>query len=207
MCGVPTSSPNHWQRVYQSRPSEELSWFRAAPDTSVRLVEAAVGVSASVVDVGAGTSSLADCLLADGFVDITLVDVSETALDVVRQRLAGKPERVALVHTDLLEWVPDRTFDLWHDRAVFHFLTLPDAQARYVQLASDAVAPGGWLVVATFATDGPTHCSGLPVCRYDAEGLAEQFSAKFDLASSEREVHVTPHGVEQPFTWVVLRRR
>jgi hypothetical protein len=107
----------------------------------------------------------------------------------------------------VLDWEPGRRFDVWHDRAVFHFLTLPGARSRYVRLAEEAVVSGGSVVMATFAPDGPTHCSGLPVCRYDADALAAEFSPEFDLVRSEREVHITPSGAAQPFTWVVFRRR
>jgi 2-polyprenyl-3-methyl-5-hydroxy-6-metoxy-1,4-benzoquinol methylase len=207
MCEVSESSSDHWQHIYGSRPCDEMSWFQVEPTMSVRLLEDVVGASGSVVDVGAGASSLADILVADGYADITVVDVSETALNVVRERLRDSLDKVSVVCADVLDWEPGRAFDAWHDRAVFHFLTSPKARSRYVTMVEESVAPTGSLVMATFALDGPTHCSGLPVCRYDAHSLAAEFSAAFDLVRSEREVHSTPAGVEQPFTWVVLRRR
>jgi trans-aconitate methyltransferase len=164
-------------------------------------------VSRKSLDLGAGSSSLVDVLLAESFEDLTVLDVSETALDSVRRRLAERGQHVNLVHADVLGWEPIRTFDVWHDRAVFHFLSRPEDRFRYVQVAVSGVRAAGTLVVATFASDGPSHCSGLPVSRYDAAGLAAEFEIGFDLVHSEREEHCTPAGVIQPFTWAVLRRR
>ncbi|MFI5101221.1 MAG: class I SAM-dependent methyltransferase, partial [Actinomycetes bacterium] len=150
---------------------------------------------------------LVDALVAASYPDITVLDVSEQALAVVRDRLGDRSSRVTLVHSDLLGWEPGRTFDVWHDRALFHFLVDPGLRARYVRVVGQAVAPGGSVVVATFAPDGPTHCSGLPVCRYDGAALADEFGAAFVLVHAEREEHRAPAGVIQPFTWVVLTRR
>jgi trans-aconitate methyltransferase len=147
-----------------------------------------------------------DRLLDDGYVDLTLLDVSARALEALRTRLGDRATRVRFVHSDVLDWVPERSFDVWHDRAVFHFLTDADARARYADRAAAAVRPGGSLVVATFAADGPTHCSGLPVRRHTPGELARTFAPAFTLAADEREEHVTPAGVVQPFSWVVLRR-
>ena len=202
-----TSPAEHWDGVYQTRATDEVSWFQAEPATSLRLVTSMVPTTGSVLDVGAGSSTLVDSLLAQGFRDLTVVDVSERALQVVRERLGAAAGGLSLVHTDLLDWEPARTFDVWHDRAVFHFLNRPDQRSRYVQTAAAAVRPAGSLIVATFASDGPTHCSGLPVSRYDVAELTAAFESSFDLVHSEREEHRTPAGVIQPFPWVVLRRQ
>jgi hypothetical protein len=186
---------------------EELSWFQARPATSVRLVESAIPVTGSVLDVGAGTSTLVDELLADSFEDLTVLDVSAAALHIVERRLAQRAQRVNLVHADVLGWHPVRTFDVWHDRAVFHFLSRAEDRARYVQVASQAVGASGTLIVATFASDGPSRCSGLPVSRYGAADLAAEFEPGFEPVHDEHEEHRSPAGVVQPFTWVVLRRR
>jgi 2-polyprenyl-3-methyl-5-hydroxy-6-metoxy-1,4-benzoquinol methylase len=207
MCVVSESSESHWEHVYRSRPANELSWFQTTPTTSVRLCESAIAGRGSILDVGAGSSSLIDVLLAKSFADLTVLDVSGTALDSVRKRLAGRGQQVNLVQADVLEWEPERTFDVWHDRAVFHFLGRPEDRSCYVRVAAAAVRAGGTLVIATFASDGPTHCSGLPVSRYDATELAAEFEIFFELVHSEREEHRTPVGVVQPFTWAVLRRR
>lgn len=201
-----TSPGEHWEQVYRTRTGEAVSWFQADPATSVRLVTSFLEPAGSVVDVGAGSSHLVDVLVARGVRDLTLLDVSQHALEVVRKRLGPKAGGVAFVASDLLAWQPGRSFDLWHDRAVFHFLTSPPSRAAYVRLVEQAVVPGGTVVLATFATDGPTQCSGLQVCRYDAADLAGEFGPTFQLLHSEREEHTTPAGVVQPFTWVVLRR-
>jgi SAM-dependent methyltransferase len=181
----------------------------------------------SMIDVGAGASVLVDALI-DGaharasaldtpaldtpapntpVLDITLLDVSQAALDVVRRRLIGRDRGVTYLVADIVGWNPPRQWDAWHDRAVFHFLVDAAHRAAYVDAASRAVAPGGVLVIGAFALDGPQQCSGLPTARYDADGLAAAFDRDFTLEHAEREVHRTPGGSDQAFTWVVLRRR
>lgn len=198
----------HWDLAYGSRADDEVSWFQAHPGTSVRLVELASArrLAASVLDVGAGTSTLVDALLATN-PDVTVLDVSGTALAAAASRLGPRADQVSWIRADLLQWLPGRTFDVWHDRAVFHFLTAADDIAAYVGLAARAVAPQGALVLGVFAADGPTSCSGLPTSRYDAPALAALFAAAFALEHQERELHRTPAGGTQAFTWVVLRRR
>jgi 2-polyprenyl-3-methyl-5-hydroxy-6-metoxy-1,4-benzoquinol methylase len=197
----------HWDEIYATRAVDGVSWYQREPTTSLRLVQAAApDASAAIVDVGSGASSLVDRLLDDGFCDLTLLDVSTAALDAVRTRLGERADHVTFVCRDVLDWVPDRSFDVWHDRAVFHFLTHPDDRARYVSRAASAVRKHGALIVATFAADGPTHCSGLPVHRHTIDDLARSFSGAFVLEGSERTEHITPAGVMQPFSWVVLRR-
>lgn len=150
---------------------------------------------------------LVDGLVARGFSDVTVLDVSQHAINEVERRLGARAARVNLVCGDVLTWVPDRRYDIWHDRAVLHFLTDPIERDRYVELAESAVRDDGTLIVATFAHDGPTQCSGLPVLRYSAAELASVFSTRFTLVAEERQEHTTPAGVIQPFTWVVLRRK
>lgn len=196
----------HWDGVYGQRGAEDVSWFQPRPETSLRLIASVAGPTSSVVDVGAGASTLADELLDRGWRDVTVVDVSAEALALVTARLAARQASVTAVVTDLLDWVPDRTYDLWHDRAVLHFLTDPDDRSRYARTAAAAVRPGGHLVVGTFAEDGPSQCSGLPTARCSAADLQALFAEHAELVHTEREEHRTPAGVAQPFTWVVLRR-
>jgi hypothetical protein len=199
---------SHWDGIYSSAPSTTRSWYERDPAHSVRLVTQVVADrSAAIIDVGAGTSVLADRLLESGFDDVTVVDVSSHALDEVRDRLGVQASRVSFLVEDVLSWRPERAYDVWHDRAVFHFLTDSSQRERYVSLAAASVRVGGALIVATFADDGPTHCSGLPVHPYSAVELADAFAAHFELVHDERELHVTPSGAVQPFTWVVLRRK
>jgi trans-aconitate methyltransferase len=200
-------SAEHWDEVYATRAIDEVSWYQRDPATSFRLVRAAAADHAgAIVDVGCGASALVDRLLDAGYADVTLVDVSTRALEAARTRLGDRGVGVTFVNSDVLEWRPERDFDVWHDRAAFHFLTDDLERAQYVERAAAAVRPGGTLIVATFAADGPTHCSGLPVQRHDAADLARTFSPEFVLESAEHEEHVTPAGVVQPFTWAVLRR-
>jgi SAM-dependent methyltransferase len=199
-----------------------VSWYQADPTVSLRLLTSLRPRPASVTDVGAGASVLVDALIDEAntraadpdatgtdvaLLDVTLLDVSESALDVVRRRLAGRDRGVTYLVADIVRWNPQRQWDAWHDRAVFHFLVDAAQRAAYVDTASRAVAPGGALVIGAFALDGPQQCSGLPTARYDADGLAAAFGHAFTLEHAEREVHRTPGGADQAFTWVVLRRR
>jgi SAM-dependent methyltransferase len=205
---APGSPAEHWDGVYTARSPTEVSWFEAEPTTSLRLIAALeLDRAAAIVDVGSGASTLADELLAAGYTALTLLDVSARALEKASARLGERAAGVTFVTADVLDWRPGRAFDLWHDRAVFHFLVDPGDQARYVDLAARAVRRGGALVVAGFAEDGPTHCSGLPVTRHSAADFAASFAPAFAPIADERELHVTPAGVVQPFTWVTLRRR
>ena len=216
------NATEHWDSVYGTKATDEVSWYQRHPTTSLRLLTSVSSPQDAVIDVGAGASTLADSLLDSGWSDVTALDVSRTALDVVRDRLrdhhddhhddhrgdhlARREEAVSFVVADILNWQPGRTYDAWHDRAVFHFLVRPDQREQYVATASRAIRPGGVLILGTFAADGPTRCSGLPTSRYDADALATAFAPDFRLEHSEREEHLTPGGGVQTFTWAVLRR-
>jgi SAM-dependent methyltransferase len=203
--GRVTASQEHWDSVYESKRFDEVSWFEAEPEVSFRLVRAFAPPLAAVLDVGAGTATLVDRLVATGSDDVTVLDVSDRALRKVEERLGPRSTVVRFVRSDVLGWQPDRTFDVWHDRAVFHFLTDREQRQRYVRMAMDALADDGAIVLATFAEDGPEQCSGLPVARYSADALAAQLPA-LTMVHAERVEHVTPAGAVQPFTYVVLRR-
>ncbi len=196
----------HWDDVYATKGADELSWTQPEPRTSLRLLTSAVPPPASVIDVGAGSSTLVDALLAAGYADITALDVSAEALAASQQRLGPRANEVTWVVTDLLRWDPDRTYDAWHDRAVFHFLVDPEDRTRYVELATQAATPGGAIIIGTFAQDGPTQCSGLPIARYEPTELAALFGPAFVMEHSEREQHQTPWGNPQSFSWATLRR-
>jgi len=200
---VTSGNAQHWDEMVRTKEADQFSWYQVDPGMSLRLVEQAPG---SVIDVGAGTSSFVDHLLAAGRNDITVLDVSEEALDLTRRRLGPAADEVTFEVADIETWRPDRTYDVWHDRALFHFLTESSQRSRYVDIVSDAVATNGIIVLGTFAQDGPTHCSGLPTARYDPGDLAGVFSDHFVLEHQEREDHRTPAQVTQPFTWVTLRR-
>ena len=197
----------HWDEVYGARPPSEMSWFEAEPAMSLELIAAAkVEPDTAIIDVGGGASTLVDVLVARGYRNLTVLDVSQTALDVARARLGEDATKVRWIAHDLLTWRPPRRFGLWHDRAVFHFLVAPHQRAAYRAVLHAALEPGGSAIVATFAEDGPETCSGLPTARYAPDDLAEVFGSDFQTVTSRREKHHTPAGVTQPFTWLVLRR-
>lgn len=197
---------DHWENVYTTKGSDDVSWFQRLPATSIRLITSVSTPADAVVDVGAGTSTLVDELLSLGYDDLTIVDVSAAAVHEVSERLAERAQKVTRVIADITEWEPSRTFAVWHDRAVLHFMTNDSARSAYVTTVARSLAQGGHLIVATFSQDGPDTCSGMTVTRYDADDLFALFGRWFERVAAEREVHVTPWGTEQPFTWVVLRR-
>jgi 2-polyprenyl-3-methyl-5-hydroxy-6-metoxy-1,4-benzoquinol methylase len=200
-------SAEHWDGVYRSKPVEGLSWFQTEAERSMDLLRQWAVPPKSLIDIGAGASSLADSLLDAGWPDVTLLDVSERALDLVRARLGSRASMVGFEVADVVTWWPRRRFDAWHDRAVFHFLVDPADREHYVAAATEAVPPGGVAIIGTFAPDGPSMCSGLPTQRYAPDEMATAFAAGFHLEHAEREVHPTPGGATQAFSWVVLRRR
>lgn len=197
----------HWEKVYQSKAPDAVSWYRAHLETSLALIERAAGAhSASIVDVGGGESTLVDDLLARGYQNITILDVSQTAIDVTKKRLGLAAEHVRWLAADItnVQLAPN-TYDVWHDRAVFHFLTSREERAAYVRQVAHAVRPRGHVIVSTFGPEGPTKCSGLDVARYDADSLHEQFGARFQLVDSAKEFHQTPFGTTQQFLYCYCR--
>lgn len=199
----------HWESVYQTKGRQQTSWFRPHLDESLRMIDAlAPDRRLPVIDIGGGRATLVDDLLARGHDDVSVLDLSEAALAESRDRLGSRGDAVHWIAGDITTIeLPVAHYGLWHDRAVFHFLDEAAQRRRYAALARRAVRPGGHLVIATFAPDGPEKCSGLPVCRYDADGLAAQFAEGFEPIADSRETHRTPFGSEQSFTYVALRRR
>ena len=199
--------PNRWDEIYESK-GDRTSWFRPTLDRSLAIVDRlGLPPGGHAIDVGAGTSTLVDDLLGRGFAEVTVADLSQVALDSVRERLGDRAERVHFLAGDITKLsLPRSAYDLWHDRAVFHFLTDPAGREAYVRQVLHAVKPGGHVVVATFGPEGPEQCSGLPVVRYDGEALHATFGAKaFDQLGSERDVHETPWGTEQEFVYCYCR--
>ena len=199
----------HWEQVYRTKGPDQVSWFQAEARLSRVLIErAAPDRAARIIDIGAGASTLVDGLLASGYRHITVVDLSSTALFLAQQRLGSAAASVIWRAADVLTAAfPAAAFDVWHDRAVFHFLTDAADRMRYVAQVRAAVRPGGHVIVATFAEDGPTRCSGLDVARYSADTLHAEFGAGFVVLESRRELHTTPSGSEQAFTYCVCRVR
>ena len=197
----------HWQSVYGRQPADEVSWYQLHPDTSLSLIQSCkLKKNAALIDVGAGASVLADHLLDEGYLDVTVLDIAKAALDLSRQRLGARANQVRWQVADVTEFLPDRSYDLWHDRAVLHFLTDPELRAAYRAALEQALLPGGHLVVGTFAMDGLTKCSGLEIVQYDAAKLLDLLGPEFILREEQQEAHVTPAGAIQQFAWFVLRR-
>lgn len=195
-----------WEHVHTGKDVDGVSWWQSVPELSLGLVDqTGVAPTAAVVDVGAGWSTLADHLLERGHTDVTAIDLSRTALDTVRDRVGEAGRHLTLVVADVLDYHPGRTFALWHDRAVFHFLIDEEERDDYRASLEECLEPGGWLAIATFGPDGPTTCSGLPIVRYTHDELAAEFPG-YELHGTAGDEHVTPWGTNQQFTAVLLRK-
>lgn len=198
----------HWERVYGTKTPDAVSWYAPHLVESLAYVQrTGVPKSASVLDVGGGEATLVDDLLDEGYTDVTVLDLSEKALEVCRARLGERAARVRWVAADVLEhdFAP-ASVDVWHDRAVFHFLTEGDQRRAYVAQVLKALKPGGYCIVGAFGPQGPESCSGLLVARYDAEGLHGEFGQPFQLVESNYSTHVTPWGTAQQFLYCFCRR-
>ena len=197
----------HWDRVYRTKRPTEVSWYRPHLDISLQLIgEAVANRDANIIDVGAGESTLVDDLLARGYRNLYALDLSETALDVAKARLGANASRVNWLRGDVRTFpFLSEQYDLWHDRAVFHFLTDPVDRAAYVRQVARTVKSGGHVIVATFGPEGPTQCSGLEVMRYGPEALHDEFGSNFRLVKHRSELHQTPTGTTQQFTYCYCR--
>ena len=198
---------SHWEDVYGRKPGNEVSWFRPHLERSLGWIARLATPSDAVIDIGAGASTLVDDLLDRGFSDLTVLDVSGAALAVTRTRLGDRAGKVCWIEADITAWRPERRYDVWHDRAAFHFMTTPAHQEAYVAALHAGTRPGALVVIGTSAPDGPDKCSGLPVQRYSAESLAARLGSDFQLLDHAREFHRTPWGSDQAFTFAALRRR
>lgn len=196
----------HWTRVYEEKDPTSVSWYQPEAEPSLRALDRlGAQPSSSLIDVGGGASTLVDALLARGWEDITVLDIAPSGLEATKARLGQSAEQVNWEVADITDWHPSRRYDVWHDRAVFHFLTEPKQREAYRKALAEGLAPGGLVIIATFALDGPERCSGLPVERYDAEKLANEFGPAFRLIETWREEHVTPMGAKQAFNWCAFR--
>lgn len=193
----------HWNNVYQSKSPNAVSWYRAHLEKSTELIgRVSADLAAPIIDVGGGESTLVDDLLARGYENISVLDISQTAIHVAQQRLGDMAQRVKWLAADITkDELLQQYYNVWHDRAVFHFLTTPEQRAAYVRQVIHAVRPGGHVIMATFGPEGPEKCSGLEVVRYNAGSLHEQFGTQFRLVGSETELHQTPVGTIQQFLY------
>ena len=200
-----SSSKQHWESIYASKSDAELSWTQPDPALSLSLIGEVCPAGGSVIDIGGGSSGLAARLLDRGY-SVAVLDISETALAHARQRLGPRAERVGWIAADVTARPTLGTFDVWHDRAVFHFLTDAADRASYVDLLRQTVPAGGHVLIATFALDGPEKCSGLPVCRYNGRSLAAALGRGFEFVKAVPEIHHTPWGASQSFQHSVFKR-
>lgn len=197
---------NHWDGRYRTVAADTLSWFEPIPRLSLALLDlGGIDPSSSVIDVGGGASSLARTLAARGISDITVLDISAEALEIARSG-CDHPSAIDWIVADITEWEPTRTWNLWHDRAVFHFLTEASQRDAYREQLDRALASGGAVCIATFASDGPAQCSGLDVAHYTPEELSTEIGLDLHAVGMGRHLHTTPSGAVQPFSWIVATR-
>jgi SAM-dependent methyltransferase len=197
----------HWENVYRTKGEREVSWFQEAPSVSSELIRSTGATRHSaIIDIGGGASRLVDALLDEGYQDLTVLDLSESALAAAKARLGATAARVTWIVADVVGWRPFRRYDVWHDRAAFHFLTDASDRSAYVACLGEALRPGGHAIIATFALEGPQRCSGLPVVRYDAASLGNELGRSFELLETRAHDHQTPMGSTQRFQFSVFRR-
>src|SRR6266478_1511051 len=200
------SRQHHWEKVYTTKGESEVSWFQETPALSLELIELVGAMqNSAIIDIGGGASRLVDNLVSRGFEDVTVLDLSAAALASARSRIGDIANRVTWITADVTIWEPSRTYDVWHDRAAFHFLTERNDQAAYVARLRRALRVGGHAIIGTFALDGPERCSGLMVSRYDAKTLAATLGEGFELIDTLRHEHTTPWGVTQRFQFSTFR--
>ncbi len=197
---------DHWDAVYTTKSSDEVSWHEVDPSLSLDLIQKLSPPPSSVIDVGGGQSFLVDRLLDSGIDKVAVLDISNVALDRTKERLGERAARVEWIEADVTSISEVGKFELWHDRAVFHFLTEPTDREAYLKLAAKTIPFGGYLIIGTFGLDGPEKCSGLPVCRYDADSMASTLGDRFSITHSQSYLHTTPSGKEQRFFFGVFQR-
>ncbi|CAG8566770.1 23482_t:CDS:1 [Cetraspora pellucida] len=198
---------NHWETVYKTKAPNDVSWYCPHLETSLRFIEKAIqSQNLPIIDVGGGQSTLVDDLLARGYQNISVLDISETAINGTKERLGKAAKNVKWLTADITQVkLPEHYYDVWHDRAVFHFLTTPEQRAAYVKQVALAMKSGGHVIMSTFGPQGPEKCSGLEVIRYDAESLREQFGEQFQLIDSIIEIHQTPFNTKQQFLYCYFK--
>lgn len=202
-----TTKP-HWENVYETKSAHEVSWYRPRLDVSLQLIDSVLtDPGSAIIDIGGGESTLVDDLIRSGRSDVTVLDISQAALDATKARLGTSADSVSWISADITTVdLGFGRYDLWHDRAVFHFLTRPEDRDAYIQRVRQAVKPQGYIVVATFGPDGPLKCSGLDIVRYDSNSLVVAFGDGFDLLDTTTEIHKTPWDSEQEFVYCLMRK-
>lgn len=195
-------NPNYWDDVYSKKNESEVSWFQAEPKKSLELIdEFQLPLNAQIIDIGGGDSRLVDHLLARGFQNLTVLDISSTSLEKLRNRLEGHGDKINYITSDITAFNPTIKYNLWHDRATFHFLTEIDQVEKYLKIAYDALEVGGHLIISTFSKTGPDKCSGLSISKYSKNDLRELFGRYFENVKCFEDTHVTPWGSKQDFVY------
>jgi ubiquinone/menaquinone biosynthesis C-methylase UbiE len=199
----------HWENIYQTKEVNEVSWYREHLENSLRLIlQTGVGTDAAIIDIGGGSSTLVDDLLSRGFVDVSALDISGQALETSRKRLGAKAHLIQWIEADITQAsLPENHYDVWHDRAVFHFLTDAEDRRKYINLVKRSLKPGGHIIVASFGLNGPKKCSGLDVVQYSPDSMHDEFGKSFELVESLSETHQTPFGTTQEFIYCYCRLR
>ncbi len=202
-----TTRKDHWERIYETKQPNEFSWTQEVPGTSLEFIHSFnLPKSSRIIDIGGGDSKLVDFLLDEGFENITVLDISSKALERAKKRLVGRANRVTWIPSDITEFSPDTTYDLWHDRATFHFLTKDTEIKKYLSAMRKSVKPGGYVIIGTFSTKGPKRCSGLDVRQYSEETLMEQLNGGLEKIRCITEDHITPFNTKQNFLFCSFRR-
>ncbi len=204
-----SSTKQHWEEIYQTKDTvREVSWYQDNPRTSIELIlSTGVDKNGSIIDVGGGDSKLADKLLKLGFTNLSVLDISGKSLEKAKVRLKEKAKLITWIESDVLEFETESRFDIWHDRAAFHFLTKKEDITRYVEIAGKLIRPGGYLIVSAFSMKGPKKCSGLDITRYSESSIKESFKDKFNYVKGFEEIHITPFNTEQNFLFSLFRRK
>lgn len=198
---------DHWENVYQKKNVDEVSWYQAHPECSLRLIQSVkLKPTANIIDVGGGASKLVDYLLDEGYQNLFVLDISGQALKKAKERLGDRYRKVQWIESDVTEYYATKSYDLWHDRAVFHFLTNPEDRAKYLETMGRSLTASAYVVIATFALNGPEKCSGLPIERYNVASLKQTLGKNYQLLLSEEEIHQTPSGNPQQFVYCLFRK-
>ncbi|WP_028980771.1 class I SAM-dependent methyltransferase [Sporocytophaga myxococcoides] len=197
---------NHWETVYETKNPDQVSWTQEVPKTSLDFIHSfGLSKNAKIIDIGGGDSKLVDFLLDEGYENISVLDISKNALDKAKKRLGNKADKVNWIVSDITEFKPSSSYDVWHDRATFHFLTTKDKIVQYLEIAKQSVS--GYMAIGTFSTDGPTKCSGLEIKQYDEQALISELEAGFDKMKCITEDHTTPFNTKQNFLFCSFKRR
>lgn len=197
---------NHWENVYETKSPEQVSWTQKKPQTSLDFIHSfGLRKDAKIIDIGGGDSNLVDFLIDEGYEDITVLDISAKALERAKERLGDAADKVKWIATDITVFEPTETYDIWHDRAAFHFLTTPEQVSKYIDIAQKSI--NGFMILGTFSNNGPTKCSGLDIQQYDEDSLSERFDSGFEKIKCLTEDHTTPFETTQNFIFCSFKKR